>query len=535
MEEPLNGAMLIAGGLTLIVVGVVIGALVNRAMINRRLAATDRTVDTILDDAKLRGKEIEKEYERKAEGEYKRQLGRAERENRNLVDKFERELSKRREQIDKRERKLDSRRSALDRKLDDLEKREGGFEEREREIDDLRERLEKKQDAVEEIRTETKRRCEAISGLTQDEAKKLLLQNLEVDVRQDAAALVRRVEAETREIADKKARQLITLAIQRCAAEQVSETSVSVVQLPSDDLKGRIIGREGRNIRALEAATGCNFIIDDTPEAVVLSCFDPIRREIARQTLERLVADGRIHPGRIEELVVKVERELNEHIRQTGEDAAFELGFADMHPELTKTMGRLKYRTSYGQNILSHSSEVARLCSYMASELGADAVAAKRAGFLHDIGKALTHDVEGTHAALGADLCKKHNEAPGVVHSIAAHHNEIEPRTIIAVLVQAADAISSARPGARRETLENYVKRLRKLEEIADGFDGVTKSYALQAGRELRIIVEPTEINDNEASMLARDISRKIEKEVQYPGQIKVTVCREVRATEYAK
>ncbi|HOR27385.1 MAG TPA: ribonuclease Y, partial [Candidatus Sumerlaeota bacterium] len=323
--------------------------------------------------------------------------------------------------------------------------------------------------------------------------------------------------------------------IQKCATDQVSETTVSVVNLPNDEMKGRIIGREGRNIRALEATTGCNIIVDDTPEAVVLSCFDPLRREVARLTLERLLGDGRIHPGRIEEVVAKVERELADHIREVGEQTVFDLGISDMHPELIKTLGRLKYRTSYGQNILTHSVEVARLCSHMAGELGADTDVAKRAGLLHDIGKALSYEMEGTHALIGADLAKKCNEAPGVVHAIAAHHNEEEPRTIIAVLVQAADAISSARPGVRRESLENYIKRMQRLEAIATGFPGVSKAFAIQAGRELRIMVEPTEVNDNEAALLARDVTKKIEQELEYPGQIKVTICREYRVTEYAK
>ncbi|MBI3735089.1 ribonuclease Y, partial [Candidatus Sumerlaeota bacterium] len=464
------------------------------------------------------------EFEKKAEEEYERRL-----------EKFEREFSKRRHEIERLERRLTDRQTTLERKIEAQDKREKELQAREADIAGIRERIQKKEEAIEAIRIEAKRKCESISGLTEEKAKKMLLENIEADVRQDAAAMVHRVEAETKEIADRKARQIITMAIQRCAAEQVTESTVSVVQLPSDEVKGKIIGREGRNIRALEAATGCNIIVDDTPEAVVLSCFDPIRREIARQTLEKMLGDGRIHPGRIEEVVAKVEKNLQDHIRQVGEQTCFDLGLADMHPELSKVLGRLKYRTSYGQNILNHSIEMAQLCMHMAAELGADMQAAKRAGLLHDIGKALTHEMEGTHALIGADLCKKYNEAPGVVHAIAAHHNEVEPRTIIAVLVQAADSISSARPGARRETLENYVKRLRDIEAIADSFKGVTKAYAIQAGREIRIMVEPTEINDNEASLMARDVSKRIEKELQYPGQNKVTVCRETRFVEYAK
>lgn len=511
-----------------IVVGSVVGVpafiWISRMTQARKKEQALSEADAILAKAKEEGRKIATELEKKAEEEYQRQ-----------ENKFEREFSKRRAEIERTERKLSDRQSTLDRKIEGIDKRDREFQSKEADIAQLRERLHKKEETIETTRLEMKRRCEEISGLTGDEAKKLLLETLETEVRADAAALVRRIETESKETADKKARQIITLAIQRCAAEQVTESTVSVVHLPSDEVKGKIIGREGRNIRALEAATGCNIIVDDTPEAVVLSCFDPVRREVARLTLEKMLSDGRIHPGRIEEVVAKVEKGLQDTMRQAGEQACLDLGLADIHPELTKVLGRLKYRTSYGQNILAHSVEMAQLCSHMAAELGADINLAKRSGFLHDIGKALTYEMEGTHALIGADLCKKYGENPGVVHAIAAHHNEVEPRTIIAILVQAADAISSARPGARRETLENYVKRLRDIEAIADSFKGVTKAYALQAGRELRIAVEPTEINDNEASLLAREVTKRIEKEMQYPGQIKVTVCRETRFTEYAK
>ncbi len=505
-------------------VGVGVGVWINRTQTAKKNQAARTSAEDIVAKAEEQGRKTLQESEKKAEEEYNRQL-----------NKFEREFAKKRHEAERHERRLESRQSALDQKFDSLEKREKGLQSKDAEMDQIRGRLLKKEEALEAIRVESKRRCEEISGLTEEQAKKMLLENLEADVRQEAAALVHRLEAETKEGADKKARQIITLAIQRCASEQVSETTVSVIQLPNEEIKGRIIGREGRNIRALEAATGCNIIVDDTPEAVVLSCFDPLRREIARQTLEKMLGDGRIHPGRIEEVVAKVEKDLQDHIRKAGEQTVFELGLADMHPELAKILGRLKYRTSYGQNILQHVAEVSHLCGFMASELGADVTAAKRAGLLHDIGKALSYEMEGTHALIGADLAKKYNEAPGVVHAIAAHHNEVEPRTIIAILVQAADALSSARPGARRETLENYVKRLKNLEGIADGMKGVVKAHAIQAGREIRIMVEPTEINDNEASLLARDVSKRIEKELQYPGQIKVTVCRETRFVEYAK
>jgi ribonuclease Y len=448
---------------------------------------------------------------------------------------IERDLAKRRHELERRERKQTQREVVLDRRNEEIELHDQELtrllERNQRQGDQFKQ----KQNEVDVLHAEASRRCEEIAGLTAEQAKKTLLEMMESEVRQDAASMVRRIEAETKELANKKARQIITLAIQKCATDQVSETTVSVVNLPNDEMKGRIIGREGRNIRALEAATGCNIIVDDTPEAVVLSCFDPLRREIARLSIERLLGDGRIHPGRIEEIVAKVEKELADHIRETGEQTVFDLGISDMHPELIKTLGRLKYRTSYGQNILTHSVEVARLCAYMAAELGADIEVAKRAGLLHDIGKALSYEMEGTHALIGADLAKKCNESPGVVHAIAAHHNEEEPRTIIAVLAQAADAISSSRPGVRRESLENYIKRMQRLEAIAASFSGVAKAYAIQAGRELRIMVEPTEVNDNEAALLARDITKKIEQELEYPGQIKVTVCRETRVVEYAK
>jgi ribonuclease Y len=506
------------------VIGIGVGIAYWRMQTEKKSQKARSEAEEIIAKAKEEGREILKEFEQKAEEECDRKL-----------KKFDRELNQRRQENEKFERKLTEKQSALDRKLSQVDKQEKDIQARESELTEMKKRLVKEEQSLEQIRLETKRRCEEVSGLTEDEAKKLLLETLETDVRNDAAALVRRIEAETKESAERKARQIITVAVQRCAAEQISESTVSVVQLPNDEVKGKIIGREGRNIRALEAATGCNIIVDDTPEAVVLSCFDPIRREVARLTLEKMLQDGRIHPGRIEEVVAKVEKNLQDTIRQAGEQACFDLGLADMHPELSRVLGRLKYRTSYGQNILNHSIEVAWLCSMMAGELGADPHAAKRAGLLHDIGKALTHEMEGTHALIGADLAKKYNEAPGVVHAVAAHHNEVEPRTIIAVLVQAADALSSARPGARREMLETYVKRLRDIEAIADSFKGVTKAYAIQAGREIRIAVEPTEVNDNEASLIARDVSKRIERELQYPGQIKVTVCRESRFTEYAK
>ncbi len=475
----------------------------------------------------------------KAQGDADRSLEEARKKGEEEIDRrlrqSDRDLAKRRHEIDRRERKLAQREETLEKKLDLSDQREKDLERIQEKNLRLAQDLDKQREAIRSNYENAVKKCEEIAGLTADEAKRMLMELLENEVRSESAALVRRIEAETKEQANKKARQIITLAIQKCATEQVSETTVSVVNLPNDEMKGRIIGREGRNIRTLEAATGVNIIVDDTPEAVVLSCFDPLRREIARLSLERLLGDGRIHPGRIEEVVAKVEKEMAEHVREVGEQTVFDLGISNMHPELIKTLGRLKYRTSYGQNILQHSMEVAHLCAHMAAELGVDTQVAKRAGLLHDLGKALSYEMEGTHALIGAELARKCNESPGVVHAIAAHHNEEEPRTIIAVLVQAADAISSSRPGVRRESLENYIKRMQRLESIADSFQGVAKAYAIQAGRELRIMVEPAELNDNEAALLARDVTKKIEQELEYPGQIRVTVCRETRAVEFAK
>lgn len=449
--------------------------------------------------------------------------------------RLERDLARRRVEMERLEQKVAKRDTALDGKFDTLEKREQSIAQKESRVDQTHGELKKRQDDLEEQIQQVVRRCEEVSGMTAEQAKQMLLERLETELKQESAALIRRVEAETRESSAKKARQIITLAIQKYASEQVCDSTVSVVNLPNEEAKGRIIGREGRNIRALEAVTGCNFIVDDTPEAVVLSCFDPLRREMARLTLERLLSDGRIHPGRIEDIFAKVEKEVQESIREVGEQTAFDLGIHGLHPELIRLVGRLQYRTSYGQNILQHSCEVAHVAKIMAAELKVDAQLAKRAGLLHDIGKAVSYEMEGTHAAIGAELAKKYGETPAVVHAIAAHHAEEEPRTIAAVLVQAADSISAARPGARRETLETYVKRLQQLEAIATSFDGVSKSYAIQAGREIRILVDPDRVDDAGAALLARNITKKVEAELEYPGQIRVTVLREVRSVEYAK
>lgn len=448
---------------------------------------------------------------------------------------FEKETRDRRHELVTLEKRLIQKEENLDRKVDILDRKDKDIDRREHGLSDKERQIGSKERDLERLFQEEKEKLQNISGMTRDEARQLLLKRLEDEVKQEAALFIKRAEEEAKEKADKEARKIIGLAIQRCAAEHTVETTVSVVSLPSDEMKGRIIGREGRNIRALEIATGVDVIIDDTPEAVILSGFDPIKREIAKLALERLLQDGRIHPGRIEEVVEKIKKEMDTTIREEGEKVLFDTGLHGLHPELVKLLGRLKYRTSYGQNVLQHSREVAHLMGVMASELKLDFNLAKRIGLLHDIGKAVSHEVEGTHSKLGADLARKYGESENICHAIEAHHQDIEPKTLLAVLAQAADAISASRPGARRETLETYVKRLEKLEAIADSFKGVAKAYAIQAGREIRVMVQPDKINDAQAAVLARDITKKIEEGLEYPGQIKVTVIRETRAVEYAK
>lgn len=448
---------------------------------------------------------------------------------------FERETKETRQQLAILEKRLMQKEENIDRKVDILDKKERSIQGREKNITVREQGLEVKDKELNNLIEEEKQRLQKVSGLTAESAKKILLERMENEVRLEGAAMIRRVEEEAKEAADKKAREIISLAIQRCAADHTVESTVSVVSLPSDEMKGRIIGREGRNIRALEIATGVDVVVDDTPEAVTLSGFDLVKREVARIALERLIADGRIHPARIEEIVAKVKQEMEANIREEGKRACFDAGVHGLHPEEIKLLGRLKYRTSFGQNVLQHSKEVAYLLGVMASELGLDFVLARRIGLLHDLGKAVDQEVEGTHAKIGAELAKKYGESPMVVNAIAAHHQDIEPASLLAVLVQAADAVSATRPGARRETLELYVKRLEKLESIADSFKGVEKAYAIQAGREVRVIVQPNKISDDEATVLAREISKKIEEGLEYPGQIKVTVIRETRAIEYAK
>ena len=441
---------------------------------------------------------------------------------------YEREVKERRAEVSKQERRLQQKEEALDKKINLHEKKEDELAKKIAAID-------KKQEEVDSLKRSQMEVLEKISGLTQDEAKAYILKGVEENVRHETAMKIKEIEAQMKEEADQTAREIIATAIQRCAADHAAETTVSVVPLPNDEMKGRIIGREGRNIRTLETITGVDLIIDDTPEAITVSSFDPVRREVARLALEKLIADGRIHPTRIEDMVEKARREVDHTIKVEGERATFETGVHNLHPELIKLLGRQKYRTSYGQNVLNHSIEVAHIAGLMASELGVDVTLAKRAGLLHDLGKSVDHEMEGSHVQLGVELAKKYKENPVVINAIEAHHGDVEPQTVIACLVQAADAISAARPGARRENVENYIRRLEKLEELTNSFPGVEKAYAIQAGREVRVMVKPEEVTEDNMILLAHDLAKKIESELEYPGQIKVNVIRETKAVEYAK
>lgn len=500
-----------------LLIGVLCGYSLRKYLAEARINSAEEAAERILVEAQKEAEAKKREAVLEAKEEIHVLRSEAERENR-----------ERRTEIQRLERRFLQKEEALDRKMESLEKKEESYHKKEQD-------LTQKNTQLDELLEKHSAELERISGLTTEEARTLLLDKVREEVKREALFIVREEEARAKEEAEKRAREIVTQAIQKGAADIVAETTVSVVPLPNDEMKGRIIGREGRNIRALETLTGVDLIIDDTPEAVILSGFDPIRREIARIALEKLIADGRIHPARIEEMVDKAQKEIDQKIREEGEQATFEVGIHNLHSELIKLLGRLKFRTSYGQNVLKHSLEVAYLAGTMAAELGADVQLAKRAGLLHDIGKAIDHEIEGPHVTIGADLARRYREKPEVIHCILAHHGDQEPETIEAVLIQAADAISAARPGARRETLEAYLKRLEKLEEIADSFEGVEKSYAIQAGREIRIMVKPEDIDDTQAELMSRDIVKKIEDSLEYPGQIKVIVIRETRHVNYAK
>ena len=512
---------------TAVVVGLAggaVGYLVRKNVAEGKIATAEEQAIRIVQDAEQTGEAKRKEIMMEAKEEIHR-----------LRSEMERENKDRRNDLQRQERRLLQKEENLDRKIE-------SFERKEEKLASKEQRLNAAQEKAEAMLEKRQVELERISGLTSDEAKQELLQSLEDEVKHESAMMVKDLEQQAKDEADRKARAIellslvgISLAIQRCAADHVAETTVSVVGLPNDEMKGRIIGREGRNIRTLETLTGIDLIIDDTPEAVIISGFDPVRREVARIALEKLINDGRIHPSRIEEMVEKAQKEVEQKIKEAGEQATFAVGVHGLHPELIKLLGRLKYRTSYGQNVLNHSVEVANLAGVMASELGVDVVLAKRAGLLHDIGKAIDHEMEGSHVEIGGEIAKKFRESDLIVNAILAHHGDCEPKSVEAVLVSAADAVSAARPGARRETLESYLKRLTRLEEISESFEGVEKCYAVQAGREIRIMVKPDVIDDASAVLLARDISKKIEAEMEYPGQIKVVIIRETRAVDYAK
>ena len=500
-----------------LVLGLGIGFLLRRMIAEKKIGSAEQEAKRILSDCTQQAESIKKEKLLEAKEEILQRR-----------NESEAELKERRAEITRMERRLTQKEENLDQKSEALERKSERLDQKLQENDSVRAE-------IEATLAEHKRVLETLAGLTAEEAKEELIERVEGEAKHELAQRLDELDAQFKDEAETKARNILSLAIQRCATDHVAEATISVVQIPNDEMKGRIIGREGRNIQKLETLTGVELIIDDTPEAITLSGFDPVRREVARLTLEKLIADGRIHPARIEETVEKCRREVDAVVKQAGERATYEVGIPNLHPELVKLLGRLRYRTSYGQNVLKHSIEVAFLAGIMAEELGVDAVAAKRAGLLHDIGKAFPHDVEGTHVELGVNVARKYKESREVVHAIEAHHNDVEPQTVIAILVQAADAISASRPGARREDLENYIKRLEKLEEIAKGFEGVEKAFAIQAGRELRVMVKPEDVTDEGMKFIAREMAKKIQDEVKYPGQIKVNLIRESRAVDYAK
>ena len=499
------------------VVGVAVGFVISRYLVNASSKKAAEEAEQLVSDAKRQAETLRREAVVEAKDEVLKMKQEAQAENKERM----REVRNAENRINQREESLDRRVESLDAREHQLSSMQGQVERRERDL----------KSAMQEVNVQLER----VAGMTPDEAKRELLDSLRDEVTHESAAIIREAEQRTKLEADKKSREILSLAIQRVAADHSAETTVKTIHIPSDDLKGRIIGREGRNIRSFEQLTGVNLLIDDTPECVTISCFDPVRREVGRVTMENLIADGRIHPARIEEMYAKAEKQVNQQVQEAGEQATFDVGIHDLHPELVRTLGRLRFRTSFGQNVLNHSLEVAYLCGAMAAELGLDPVPAKRAGLLHDLGKAIDHEIEGPHAVIGADLARRFGEKPEIVHAIEAHHADVEPNSVLDVLVQAADAVSAARPGARKESLESYIKRLEKFEEIANAHKGVERTYAMQAGREIRVMVVPDQVDEAAAVVLAHDIAKQIEDEMQYPGQVKVVVIRESRAVDYAK
>ena len=517
MDKILAIALIVIGTAVGVAVGIAIGIAIRKKFAEKEIGSAEMEATRLINEAIRSGESRKKEMLLEAKDEIHKSR-----------TEYEKEVKERRAELTKQERRLEQKETTLDKKTEAFERKE----------EDLAKKLQKvaeTQEEAEKIKQAQMATLEAISGLTQEQAKQHLLQSVEEEVRHETAMKIREIEEQMKEEVEDKAREILSIAIQRCAADHAAEATVSVVALPNDEMKGRIIGREGRNIRTLETITGVDLIIDDTPEAITVSSFDPVRREIARLALEKLIADGRIHPTRIEDMVEKARKEVDRTIREEGERACYETGVHNLNPELVKVLGRQKYRTSYGQNVLNHSMEVAHIAGLMAAELGIDPALAKRAGLLHDLGKSIDHEVEGSHVQLGADLARKYKENPVVVNAIEAHHGDVEPKTIIAVLVQAADAVSAARPGARRENVENYIRRLQKLEELTGSYPGVEKAFAIQAGREVRIMVKPEVVSEDNMILLARDVAKKIESELEYPGQIKINVIRETKAVEYAK
>lgn len=518
-----------------VIVGVVLGFIVSRVISNASGKNASREAEALVEDAKKQAETLRREAAVEAKDQalrYKQEMEEENKERMREVRSAESRVAQREETLSQREESLDRRVESLDAREHQLSSLQGQVERREREVDEAENAIARHR---EEAQIEINQALERAAGMSPQEAKEELLETIHDEVTRESAVIIRDAETRTKAEADKKAREILSLAIQRVAADHSAESTVSTIHIPSDDLKGRIIGREGRNIRSFEQMTGTNLIIDDTPECVTISCFDPVRREIGRVTMENLIADGRIHPARIEEMYEKAVSLVNQRVQEAGEQASFDTGIHDLHPELVRTLGRLRYRTSFGQNVLNHSLEVAYLAGVMAAELGLDPIPVKRAGLLHDLGKAVDHEVEGSHAVIGADLARRFGERPEIVHAIEAHHNDIEPNSVIDVLIQAADAVSAARPGARKETLDAYIKRLEKLEEIANSHKGVERTFAIQAGREVRVMVEPEVVDEAQSVVLAHDIAHQIENEMQYPGQVKVVVIRESRAVDYAK